>query len=88
MIPLIFTGPNCAGCTTLKQALTAAGYVEDKHYELRDAMKFMPAARTLNVRGFPTTIFFDGDGKEVARYVGAAQVLDVVKKMEEVNVSG
>ncbi len=81
--PFLFTGPNCPACDNLKKALKEAGFSLEKDIVVVEAMKNMQMARLYNVRGFPTTIFFGEDGKEVKRFVGQAEVFKVVERMKE-----
>lgn len=82
--PYIFSGPNCAGCIALVKVLEEAGFKKDEDYTYIDAMSNMDMARSFNVRGFPTTIFFDEREAESGRIIGGANNARVVERMKEV----
>lgn len=64
----------------------------EERYEGRAAIVFIDVwehreqARRFGIRGIPTQIFFDGDGKEVTRHLGFMPEAEIVKILSQLGV--
>lgn len=78
-IPCIKMAPELA---SLKKEY--AGVLE---VEFVDVWKRPQDAETYRVRGIPTQIFYDANGKEVARHLGFISKDDILAKFKELGMS-
>lgn len=62
----MYTADWCGSCKMLKPALTKAGI----KFKIVDVTADAKSAAAENVKGLPTTIVKDNNGKEVERLVG------------------
>jgi thioredoxin 1 len=64
----------------------------EKKYEGKAAIVFIDVwehreqAQRFGIRGIPTQIFFDADGKEISRHVGFMSEADIVKTLGRLGV--
>lgn len=87
---LVDLGSNsCAACIAMIPVLEElkTKYPEDLTVEFIDVWENEPAATFYKINAIPTQIFFDKNGKELYRHLGAISTQEIIKKFEEFGVS-
>jgi thioredoxin 1 len=75
-----FGAPWCQGCTSADMALEQYQAMHPEVVVSKvDIEEDEDLANTYKVRGLPTLIFLDLEGKEVTRYTGKITIQDLIK---------
>ena len=83
-----FTSLKCAPCKKMQPVIekVKAEYTGRLTVEVYDVSKEKSLIDRFNLYGLPTEIFFDTNGKEVYRHLGAMSKEDITKKLKELKL--
>jgi thioredoxin 1 len=84
-----FGANSCIPCRQMRPILKEIGmeYSEKARVLVIDVYKYQNLARDYKVMLIPTLIFFDSEGKEVFRHVGAWGKEEIVAKLKEIGMA-